>query len=69
MSFEIKTRIDEDEKEYEIIEESITTENTTVKLWTKVQIELEIAILNGKIQEIEERQTILQEQLTKFKKV
>lgn len=69
MTFELKTRLDTEEKEYEIIEESITKSHTTIKLWSKSRIELEIIFLNGKITEIKERQAILQAQLSKFKKV
>lgn len=68
MSFELKTRIDEEEKEYEIIEESITTEHTTKKIWSKEQLQDEIITLTAQIEDIQERRTVLEEQLGRFKK-
>ena len=66
MTFELKTGIDEEEKEYEIIEESTTAVNTTVKMWTSSQLEAAIAEIEIEIITLQERKALLQEQLPKF---
>ena len=67
MSFELKTRLDEEEKEYEIIVETTTKTVERVKIWTKKHIQNEVIDLTEQIVEIESRITVLTEQLPKFK--
>lgn len=61
MSFELKTTDDG-----ERVEESITTEHTTVKIWTKEQITKEVAKLQAEIQEKQDRIIVLLAQNDKF---
>lgn len=68
MSFELKTQIDTEGKEIEIIEESITKTDTTVKHWSKEQLQNEIINLKKEIVNIDLRISVLQEQLARFDK-
>ena len=61
MSFTLKTT---DEKEY--VEELITKEVLTRKLWTKEQIAKEVSKLEAEIQEKQDRIIVLTAQNDKF---
>ena len=64
MTFELKTNTEAEE----YIEESITTEHTTIKLWNPSQLESRIAEIDAEILTLQERKSLLQEQLPKFTK-
>ena len=64
MTFELKIQTDEEGKETELIHETITHTHQTVKLWTREQLESKIA----EIDTLQERKTVLEEQLKRFKK-
>lgn len=66
MSFEIKTQLDPDGTETEIIEETRTKTVTTVKLWGKKGFQDKITELEAQIVEIQTRIDILKEQIPKF---
>ena len=68
MSFELKTQINPEGEEKEVIEESIIKTRTTVTVWNKKQIQNTIIDLTEQIVEIESRITVLTEQLARFKK-
>ena len=66
MSFELKTQEDG-----EYIEETITTVREPVitrKLWSKEQLQDRIIELVAQTEETQERITVLEEQLARFKK-
>lgn len=62
MSFELITQTDEEGKEKELVKETITKTHSTVKFWTKEQLESKIA----EFDETLERKTLLESQLSKF---
>lgn len=64
MSFELIKQTDPEGKEIELVKETITKTHSTVKFWTKEQLERRIA----EFDETLERKTILTEQLKRFKK-
>lgn len=62
MSFELITQTDPEGKEIELVKETITKTEQTVKFWTKEELEKRIAEFDSTL----ERKTLLESQLSKF---
>ena len=62
MSFELITQTDLEGKEKELVKETITKTEQTVKLWSKEQLEKRIAEFGTTL----ERKTLLESQIKKF---
>lgn len=66
MSFALKITEEDEPKEY--VEELITTEHTTSRMWSKEQIAKEVAKLEIEIQTRQDRIIVLVAQVDKFTK-
>ena len=66
MSFKLIIKLDPDDKEYEMLEETKIKTESTIKLWNKPQLQDTITELEAQIVEIQARIDILKEQVPKF---
>ena len=64
MTFELITQTLPDGEEVEVVRETITKTESTVKFWAKAELEAKILEFDSTL----ERKTVLEEQLKRFKK-